>query len=349
MNLFRAKTADQLEERLMNVVNNFSKTFGLKDEVTTKIENAEGHIKLGTIGGLGIGALGVLGGIASIPLIPAIATTAVVGGFTVAGVAIMAGGAGMVAGLGYAGLGKLYSKYQESRLGGLTSKIFEDHRMGIEDAKFERDFNRKVNHETDYKLSADSNDLYKIKEAVKQGDMLTAQDLVKNIVNKADLKVSTRKEPLFKESISTGLESKLDHFFDAYTNKLNGKENQNKIRSMETKMAAGGILAALGTLGAAAGIVAASSVALATGGIVIGAAALAYSGIQAIKKSGLSQRNSSGFEVDAERHLQKVAKDLNIDAFELDSIKKYRDQKNSSNFKDQFVKETTDRIKQKLN
>lgn len=87
MNLFKAKTADQLEEKLMKIVNDFSHTVGLKDEVTTKVKNAEGHIKLGTIGGLGIGVLGVLGGIASIPLVPAIATTAAIGGFTVAGFA----------------------------------------------------------------------------------------------------------------------------------------------------------------------------------------------------------------------------------------------------------------------
>lgn len=61
MNLFKAKTADELEDRLMKIVNGFSNKLGLKEEVTTKVKNAEGHIKVGLVGGLGIGALGMAG------------------------------------------------------------------------------------------------------------------------------------------------------------------------------------------------------------------------------------------------------------------------------------------------
>lgn len=342
MNLFKAKTADQLEEKLMNIVNGFSHTVGLKDEVTTKVKNAEGHIKLGTMGGLGIGALGVLGGIASIPLIPAIATTALVGGFTVAGVAIMSGGAGMMAGLAYAGIGKLYAKYQESKLGDITSKIFEEHRMKIEDNKFERDFSNKFHKQTDYKTYSEHLSLYDLKEAVKQGDMTRAQELVKGIVAKAEMPegTKTKKAPLFKEPIATDLTKSLGNFFDTYKSKALGLENQNKIADIEHKMLGGVMFATGGAAIAVTGLVAVSSFALASGGLALGVAALAYTGIKAIHKMVLSNKQEHEFKKEADAYIVKASKDLNIDVTILEDVKNHIDYKRKSELKDLFVEKT---------
>jgi hypothetical protein len=352
MNLFKAKTADQLEEKLMNIVNGFSHTVGLKDEVTTKVKNAEGHIKLGTMGGLGIGLLGLVGGIASIPLIPAIATTAAIGGFTVAGVAMLGGGAGMMAGLSYAGLGKLYTKYQESKLGDLTSKIFEDHRMKIEDNKFERDFSNKFHKQTDYKTYSEHMNLHSLTNAVKKGDMTKAQEIVKSIVERAELPEGKNKKQLFKAPVADELSQNLGNFFDTYKRKLYGLENQSNQIKAENKMGYGGLVAALGSFGAAAGLVAASSAVIATGGIAISVAAMGYIGIQAIKKAGFAQtgRNERALELDAERHMNKVAQDLNIDVKDLKSIQTMMEKKpsNVAEMKEKFINETTSRIKQKV-
>lgn len=350
MNLFKAKTADQLEEKLMNIVNDFSHKVGLKDEVTTKLKNAEGHIKLGTMGGLGLGALGVVGGIASIPLIPAIATTAVIGGFTVAGVAILGGGAAMMTGFAYAGLGKLYSKYQESKLGDLTSKIFEDHRMKMVDNSFESEFNNKFHKQTDYKNSSESISLYGIKEAVKQGDMTRAQELVKSIVEKAELPEATNKKTLFKEPVADGLSKNLSNFFDTYKNKLNGIDNQNKMAGLENKMFGGVMFATAGAVIAGTGLIALGSVAVMGGGLAISAAALAYTGIKAIHKMVLSNKKDHELEFEADNYIRKASKDLNIDIKDLEKVKHYMDSKVDSPLKDVFVKdvENTIKVKQKV-
>lgn len=352
MNLFKSKITDDLEEKLMKIVNGFSHKVGIKDEVTTKVKNAEGHIKLGLMGGLGIGALGVVGGIASIPLMPAIATTAVIGGFTAAGIAILGGGAGMSVGLAYAGIGKLYTKYQESKLGDLTSKIFEEHRMRIEDSNFERKFSDKFHKQTDYKTYSENLSLHSLTNAVKQGDMTQAQEIVKSIVARAEMPEEKVKKQLFKEPAADELSKNLGNFFDTYKRKLYGLENQSNQIKAADKMGYGSLVAALGTFGAAAGLIAASSAVIATGGIAISVAAMGYVGIQAIKKAGIAQagRNERALEIDADRHMQKVAKDLNIDVKDLKSIETMMARKpsNISEMKEQFVNDTAARIKNKV-
>lgn len=236
MNLFKAKTADELEENLMKVVNGFSNRLGLRDEVTTKVENAEGHIKVGLVGGLGIGALGLVGGIASIAVAPAIATTVVAAGFTAAGVSMLGGGALMMAGLGYAGIGKLYTKYQESRLGGTTSQAFESHRLKMEDIEFEQKFSQKFHNQTDSKLYSKGIDVYSIMQAVKHGDMNQANNLVKSLVAQAGMPEGKSKSALFKEPVADSLQNKLGNFFDEYKNKLLGFDNQDKIIKADNKM-----------------------------------------------------------------------------------------------------------------
>lgn len=349
MGLFKAKTADELEEKLMKVVNGFSQKLGLRDEVTTKMENADNHIKVGLVGGLGIGALGLVGGVASIPLIPAIATTTVVAGFTVAGAAMAAGGAATVIGLGYAGLGKLYSKYQESRLGSLTSRAFESHRKEMIEHDFTSDLSEKFHKQTDYKNYAKNIDLYSIMQAVKQGDMNQAKNLVKEMVATTDLPENNKKS-LFKAPIADDMNQKLGKFFDEYRNKEMGIDNQNAIMKRDTKMGIG-MLAAMGAaMGSAAAIVTLSSPAIIGGALALSVAAMGYSAIQKIAKTGLEQRNSTGFKLDASAHIHNVARDLNISYDDLKSIKSITENKNASisEMKEKFITETSNRIKNKI-
>lgn len=350
MNLFKAKTADQLEEKLMNIVNNFSHTVGLKDEVTTKLKNADGHIKLGTMGGLGIGFLGVVGGIASIPLIPAIATTVAVGGFTMAGVAILGGGAGMMAGLSYAGLGKLYSKYQESRLGSQTSQISEQHRMTIEENKFDRVFNNKFHTQTDYKKYSDYISLYDLKEAVKQGDMTRAQELVKGIVSKAEFPEGTKakKAPLFKEPIADDLGSKLGKFFEGYTNKINGHDHSQKIAKIEKNIEKSPWIAGAAIALAGAGLVATSSALVATG-LAVGFATLGYTAIKELHRRVIENRSEALLNMDGNKYIDKMSKELNIDVSILNDVKNNVSIRKDNTFKDDFVKTAENKIKSKIN
>ena len=350
MNLFKAKTADELEDKLMKIVNGFSNKLGLKEEVTTKVKNAEGHIKVGLVGGLGIGALGMAGGIASIAVAPAIATTAVVAGFTAAGVTILGGGALMMAGLSYAGIGKLYTKYQESRLGNLDSQIFEGHRLKMEDIDFESKFSQKFHDQTDSKLYSKGIDVYSIMQAVKHGDMDQAKNLVKSMVAQVGLPEGKPKAALFKEPVADSLQNKLGNFFDEYKNKMLGIDNQNKIMKADSKMGVGMLVAMGAAMGSAAGIVALSSPAIIGGSLAFSAAALGYSAIQKMIKTGLEQRNEVGFEIDANRHIHKVANDLNINADDLRSIQTIMKNKTSDNseLKEKFVNETSARIKNKV-
>lgn len=347
MNLFKAKTADQLEEKLMNIVNGFSHTVGLKDEVTTKMKNAEGHIKLGTMGGLGLGALGLVGGIASIPLIPAIATTAAIGGLTMAGAAMATGSAALVTGLAYAGISKLYSKYQENKLGDITSKIFEEHRMKMEDIRFERKFSQKLHNQTDHKIYNQNIDLYSIKEAVKNGDMSRAKDLVRNIVDKVGLPEEKNKKTLFKKPIADDLTNNLSNFFDNYKRKVHGLENQDKMANMEHKMLGGVMFATAGAVIAGTGLIALGSVGVMGGGLALSAAALAYTGIKAIHKMVLSNKQDHELQYEADNYIRKVSKDLNIDIKDLEKVKSYIDNKYESPLKDMFVKDATNTIKNK--
>lgn len=352
MNLFKAKTADELEEKLMNIVNGFSHKVGLKDEVTTKIKNAEGHIKLGTMGGLGIGVLGVMGGIASIPLVPAIATTAVIGSLTVAGAAILGGGAGMSVGLAYAGIGKLYAKYQESKLGDITSKIFEEHRMKMEDNRFENKFSQKFHTDTNYAHYSGNLDIHSIVQAVKKGDMEQARGIVKEMVAQTDLPESkiTKKAPLFKTPVADDMNQKLGKFFDEYISKLVGDEHGNQVMKRDSKMGYGMLAAAAAAMGSAAGLVTLASPAIIGGALAVSVACMAYSGIQKLMKTGLEQKGAISFELEANRHIHRVAHDLNIDANDLMSIQSIAKDNNASHkeMKEKFVNDASTRLKNKV-
>jgi len=339
MGLFKAKTADELEENLMKVVNGFSNQLGLREEVSNKMENANAQIKLGLVGGLGIGALGVVGGIAGITVAPAIATTA-----------IAVGGVATVVGLGYAAIGKLYSKYQEGRLGSLNSQISEEHRLKMVDNHFANDFSNKFHKQTDYKHYSKDVDLYSIMRAVKNGDMDQAKNLVKEMVATTELPVNNKKS-LFKAPIADNMNQKLGKFFDEYNNKLMGIDNQNQIMKRDSKMGFG-MLAAMGAaMGSAAAIVTLSSPAVIGGAIGLSVAAMAYSGIQKIMKTGLEQRNSIGFGIEASSHIHNAARDLNISYDDLKSIQTITKNKNASinEMKEQFINETSNRLKNKIN
>lgn len=341
MSLFKAKTADQLEEKLMNLVNGYAKTLGLKEEVTTKMKNAEGHVKLGLMGGLGIGALGLVGGIASIPLMPAIATTAVIGGFTAAGVAILGGGAGMSVGLAYAGIGKLYTKYQESKLGDLTSRIFEDHRMKMADNRFENKFSQKFHTDTDYAHYSGNLDIHSIVQAVKKGDMEQARGIVKEMVAQTDLPENkiTKKAPLFKEPIADDMSQKLGKFFDTYNQKISGQESIDKSWELGKKMEKGLLVSAGSILVAGAGVAALSSFAVATGGLGLSVAALGYMGIKKIQKMVEENKYSNKFALEREgdAYIKKMSKDLNID---IDILKDVQYAGKSEASKDYFIQQT---------
>lgn len=343
MSLFKAKTADELEDKLMKMVNGFSKKLGLREEVTTKVENAEGHIKVGLVGGLGIGALGLVGGIASIAVAPAIATTVVAAGFTAAGVTILGGGALMMAGLSYAGIGKLYTKYQESRLGNLDNQAFESHRLKMEDIEFDHKFTQKFHDQTDSKLFSKGigSDLHSIMYAVKNGDMEQARGIVKAMVAQTDLPQNkiTKKAPLFKEPIADDMTQKLGKFFDTYNQKISGQESINKSWELGKKMEKGLLVSAASILVSGAGVVALSSFAVATGGLGLSVAALGYMGIKKIQKIAEENKYSSTvtLEREGDDYIKKMSKDLNIDINILKDVR-YAGKNESS--KDYFIQQT---------
>lgn len=182
--IFKARNAEELEERMSKLIDKIYKQVHLRSEVEEKVSIADKHTKMGLLGGAGVGAAVVLGGIATIAAAPAIAATAVVGGLTVAGVSIMGGGAVMMAGMGYAGVSALYKTFQESRLGGLTARIFEDHRQDVLSSKINTQLSNKMGKETNYNNSISFSEALDVHSALKKHDKEAAMEVMKKSISK---------------------------------------------------------------------------------------------------------------------------------------------------------------------
>lgn len=182
--IFKARNADELEQRMSKIIDKLYNQVHLKSEVEEKVNIADKHQKLGLFAGAGVGAAVVLGGIATIAAAPAIATTAVVGGITVAGVAIMGGGAIAMAGTAYAGISTLYKTFQESRLGGLTARAFENHRQDILSSKINTQLSNKMGKETNYTNSISYTEALDVHDALKKHDKGAAMEVMKKSISK---------------------------------------------------------------------------------------------------------------------------------------------------------------------
>lgn len=189
MRLFKEKNAEQLQESLMKLVDDYARKLNLREEVEQKVAKTEKHIKFGLYSGLGLGAIGVVGGIGTIAAAPAIATIAIgVAGFTAAGAAIMGGGAALAAGLGYAGIGQLIKKIKNNSLGSDYAQASEKHRLEMVDLDTKRDFNIIMHRASSYTKSAEYSDVYDIQRAVVNGDFDKVKELVKKMAESVEFK-----------------------------------------------------------------------------------------------------------------------------------------------------------------
>lgn len=182
--IFKARNAEELENRMSKLIDKLYDQVHLKSEVEEKVKVADKHHKIGLVAGLGIGTATMLGGIASIAVAPAVATTAVVGGFTVAGVALLGGGAVAMAGMGYSGISALYKTFQESRLGGLTARVFEEHRQDILSLEINTKLSNKLEKETNYAHSISFTEALDVHSALKKHDKEAAMEVMKKSISK---------------------------------------------------------------------------------------------------------------------------------------------------------------------
>lgn len=193
MRLFKEKNAEQLQDSLIKLVDKYSEDLNLREIVENKVKKIDKHTKFGMFTGLGVGAVGVVGGIGAIAISPAVATIAVgFAGFTIAGAAIMAGGAALVSGLSYAGISQLVKKATENCLGSSYEQASEEHRLKMVDIRMQHQFNRVMNRASDYQQSASSDDLYDIQRAIKANDFNRATGIVEKMSNEVKFKNSTK-------------------------------------------------------------------------------------------------------------------------------------------------------------
>lgn len=188
---FKNKSAEDLENRLNKLVDKYQEDLGLRDTLENKIENAKINAVLGKVVGFGLGTATVVGGVVAMFAMSNISTVDGVNMLTISGTAVntmVAGGAIMVAGLGYSGISNLYKMYQESKLGKGLEKDFEFYRKDRLLTEMSEKFSKVVEKSTDKEHTMDHRKVRKIEEYLIANDIDAARDVIKEVVSKVNIK-----------------------------------------------------------------------------------------------------------------------------------------------------------------
>lgn len=251
MTLFRKKTADEMQDNMINLIEKYKDSLNLQDHHQNKIKSSDFKAQVG-LGVMGLSGMGALGGIIALgtaaiaaPVAVALTTGAVTVGF---------------AAMGYMGIQRLIQKHHE----GVVSKNNHDDFVYKAGSTFEKKMNALLSN-TEGQSALKSDDMLKLKRAV-LNDNGTSLDSALKEINLPD----TKFKKVFKEDISGNLESSLERIMPK---SFYSTRKESLKTGLGLTMAMGGAVAAVGGLSAASLMV--------TGlGVIGGVGALAWSGIR---------------------------------------------------------------------
>lgn len=251
MSLFKKKTADEMQDGMINLIDKYKDSLTLQDHHHEKIKSSDLKAQVG-LGIMGLSGLGALGGIIAIgtaavaaPVGVALTTGAVTVGF---------------AAMGYMGIQRLIQRHHE----GIVSKNNHNDFVYKAGNTFERKMNALLS-KTEGHSALNNDDMFKLKNAV-LNDNGTSLDKALREINLPD----TKYKKVFKENISGQLEASLERIMPE---SFYSSRKESLKTGLGLTLAMGGAVAAVGGMSAASLMV--------TGlGVIGGVGALAWSGIR---------------------------------------------------------------------
>jgi hypothetical protein len=345
MNLFKARTADELESRLWKMADKYSENLNLREKVSKNVEQSISRGNKALFTGLFTGMAGIVGGIGIIIAAPAIATTAVVGGFTIAGVTMLGGGAGMSLGLAYKGFQKLVEKFENGKLGSSYEQASEEGRLNRLPYKMERQFNSVLRKQNS---NIEGSEMYHLQSALQNGNNVEVTRIIKELTNQAMGEQGSVevKGKLFNKPVAANLESKLNSFYEKYQNIATKEGLQNDKSKVKTKMQLTSLVGATGMFTAMMGATIGVTTPIILGGVVVGAASFGAVALMNIARKKLDNIVSQDLTNNGNNLIKKYSKDLNISESELRSIRNYKeDTLKGKETKEDFVNKIKDKVK----
>lgn len=251
MTLFRKKTADEMQSKILDTIQDYRESLNAKTSHEEKMKSSNLKSTVGfltmtasTLGGLG-GIMAVAGGIIAGP----------VGG------AVLVGSLGIAtAAIAYAGVNAMVSTYHKSRL----DKMAGIDNEAVADNKFEQKMSKILSNTSDHS-GLSFNQMANLKHAVKNDDGMSLDNALKEM-NLPD----TKHKKVFKENISGQMEASLEKIIPQ---SFYSTRKESLKTGLGLTVAMGGAVAAVGGLSAASLMV--------TGlGVIGGVGALTWSGIR---------------------------------------------------------------------
>lgn len=251
MTLFRKKTADEMQDKIINTINEYRESFNQKSDIENDIKsnNMKSMAAFSTM------ALSSLGGTGALMAVSAGIIAGPVGG------ALFIGGVTIgTAAFGYGMIKEIANIFNEKKLETFNGSTMENRN----DLAFDKKMNAILFKTSDH-ASLTFKEMADLKHAIKNDDGMSLDKALRDM-NLPD----TKHKKVFKENISGELEAKLEKIMpqSAYSTR---KEMLKTGLGLTVGM--GGGIAAIGGLSAASALV--------TGlGVIAGVGALAWSGIR---------------------------------------------------------------------
>lgn len=251
MSLFRKKTADEMQEKMIELIQDYKESVNIRNNHQQKAKSSNTKLQVGmaVMAGSGIGIMGTLvavsAGVMAAPLTVPVLTGTVVLGY---------------AALGYTALHKLIKNHHE----GILRKNDADDVAYKAGNTFERKINALIS-KTEGLTALNSNDMYKLKSAV-LNDNGTSMDNALREINLPD----TKHKKVFKENISGQMEESLERIMPK-------SFYSTKKESLKTGL---GLTVAMGGAIAAVGGISAASLMVTGLGVIASAGALTWGGIR---------------------------------------------------------------------
>lgn len=267
MTLFRKKTAEEMQDKMISLIENYKGSLQLENHHNAKIKSSNIKAQVG-LGVMGLSGMGALGGIIAIgtaavaaPIGVAITTGAVTVGF---------------AAMGYMGIQRLIKNHHE----GIVSKNNHDDFVDKAGRTFEKKLNKLLSN-TEGLSALNSDDMFKLKTSV-LNDNGTSLDKALKEINLPD----TKFKKVFKENISGQLEASLERIMPK---SFYSSRKESLKTGLGLTVAMGGAVAAVGGMSAASLMV--------TGlGVIGGVGALAWSGIRMASEAIENRQIKKHFE-----------------------------------------------------
>jgi len=229
MSLFRKKTADEMQDKMIELIENYKDSVNLENNHKAKMQASDVKAQIG-LGVMGVSGLGALGGIIAIgtaaiavPTAVALTTGAVTVGF---------------AAMGYMGIQRLIQKHHEKVL----MKNDQDDFVRKAGNTFEKKMNALLN-KTEGQKSLNHDDMFKLQSAVLYDNGTSLDAALKNMSLP-----DTKHKKVFKENISGQLESSIERILPK---SFYSTRKESLKTGLGLTVAAGGAIAAVGGLTAA--------------------------------------------------------------------------------------------------